>query len=175
MNIIPDILLYSLSLNDGDIVADFGSGVGHYTHKISDAIAPSGHLFAIDIDEDALKTSYNMACQVGCERCVSYICCDLENEQIQCYPRSVDYVLIVTLLFQTEKKENIFREAFRILKDGGTVVVVDWKDSFGGIGPVNEDIFSKADAWKMSLDTGFKDIKPVDVGHYHYGITGIRI
>lgn len=171
----PDMLMHSLNLKEGDVVADFGSGVGYYIPQIYERVAPSGHIIAVDIDENVLRTLQHNSSENGCDRCVSYVCCDLEYSQLQCSSRCVDYVLIITLLFQTEKKDSVMREAYRILKDGGEVVVVDWKDSFDGIGPTEEFVFPKADAWKLSLDTGFRDIKPIDLGYYHYGVTGMKI
>ena len=175
MNIIPDLVLHSVELSDGDIIADFGCGVGYYIDNMAKKVAPSGHIIAVDVNQDILDTCSSNAARCGCTHNVSFEQCDLGHDHLGCERGSIDYVFIITTLFQIPNKLNVFKEANRILKDRGEIVIVDWTDSFGGIGPNEEFIFPKSDAWKMSLDNGFKSMKSFDVGEYHYGIKGIKV
>jgi len=48
----------------------------------------------------------------------------------------VDAVIISNVLFQSEHRQNVAKEAFRILKTGGEVMIIDWTDSYGKHGSV---------------------------------------
>src|SRR5712692_2144129 len=50
-----DQVIAKLELKPGDIVADVGSGSGSFSIPIAKAIAPSGILYAVDIDQAMLN------------------------------------------------------------------------------------------------------------------------
>jgi len=50
------------------------------------------------------------------------------------------------------------------------VLVVDWTDSFGGLGPQPDDILSEDAARAMFEEVGLAFEKNIDAGEHHYGI-----
>ena len=73
------------------------------------------------------------------------------------------------VLFQAEDKGGLLREAFRILKTGGKMLLVDWKESFGGLGPNKESVVPVDIARGMCERQGFVLKKDFDAGEHHYG------
>src|SRR6185503_14709191 len=51
----PDKVITALNLHPGEIVADLGSGGGYFTFKLARAVAPSGKIYAVDIDKDMIE------------------------------------------------------------------------------------------------------------------------
>jgi len=51
----PDEVLATLAFQDGDVVADLGAGSGYYTRRIARAVAPSGRVYAVDIQPEMLE------------------------------------------------------------------------------------------------------------------------
>jgi len=51
----PDKVIAALNLHPGEIVADLGSGGGYFTFKLARAVAPSGKIYAVDIDKDMIE------------------------------------------------------------------------------------------------------------------------
>ena len=51
----PDKVIAALDLHPGEIVADLGSGGGYFTFKLARAVAPSGKIYAVDIDKDMIE------------------------------------------------------------------------------------------------------------------------
>ena len=83
---------------------------------------------------------------------------------------SVDLVLLSNILFQIEKKDVLIKEVKRILKPGGRVMVVDWQDSFGGLGPKAEVVVRKDTAMDMFEKSGFHLDREMSAGAHHYGL-----
>lgn len=62
------------------------------------------------------------------------------------------------------------REAKRVLRPGGRALVIDWTDSFGGLGPKPEMVFRKEKAGEMFEKNGFHLDREILAGVHHYGL-----
>jgi len=157
-------------IEPGMSVADFGAGSGHYVWPMAQALGPSGHLFAIDVQQDLLKRIHNEAHKRGLNQ-VKIIWADLEKPKAsKIADRTLDLVLISNLLFQLEDKAAVVREAKRILKPSGRLVVIDWVDSFNMMGPHKKDVVAKDVGLALLLDNGFKLVREFPAGAHHWGI-----
>ncbi|HJN62973.1 MAG TPA: methyltransferase domain-containing protein [Candidatus Paceibacterota bacterium] len=165
----PKENLKELNLNDGMVVADLGAGVGNYTMLASKEVG-SGKVYAIDVQNGLLEKLQNDAIQKGISN-IEIIWANLEKEAgSKLADNSVDAVIISNILFLIEDKNSFIAEAKRILRTGGEALVVDWSDSFSGLGPQQEHILSEEDAQKLFKDNNF-EIKKIlfDAGEHHYG------
>lgn len=157
-------------IEPGMHVADFGAGSGVYVHEIAKALAHSGRVYAIDVQRDLLRRIKNDATRHGYKN-VDVIWSDLEHESSsKLANHSIDRVLISNVLFQLQHKDPVFVEAHRILKPNGTLIIIDWSDSFGGLGPVREDVITREEAHELAESHGFELIRFFDAGTHHYGI-----
>lgn len=157
-------------IEPGMSVADFGAGSGHYVWPISEAIGPAGHFFAIDVQQDLLKRIHNEARRRGFKN-VNVIWADLEQpKSSKLAGRSLDLVLISNLLFQLEHKSAALAEAKRILKPSGRLVVIDWADSFGGMGPHKKDVVKKEKGIELARQGGFELVREFHAGAHHWGL-----
>ncbi|MCC7436753.1 methyltransferase domain-containing protein [Candidatus Nomurabacteria bacterium] len=166
----PVLLLQACHLKPTDSVADFGAGSGQMAKAIAN-IVTSGEVFAVEINRDL----------------VARIIHEVEDNHIKnIHPlwgdveiiggsklgeKSVDVAVFSNILFQLDDKKNALKEANRILKDGGHLIVVDWQESFGGLGPKPERVLNKQMAEDLISSVGFtklSDIKPA--GEHHYAI-----
>lgn len=166
----PQKNIAQLDVLIGDHVADFGAGSGAYALAIARRVGPSGRVYAIDVQKDLLTKLKNEACRENISN-VEIIWSDLDDEKgIALREASVDACVISNLLFQVSSKERVVLEAWRVLKQGGKVLVVDWNDSYGGLGPTPQHVFSKQAARELFLEKGFAHEKDIDAGAYHYGM-----
>lgn len=160
----------ALGVEPGMSVADFGSGSGIYVLHIAEALQNSGHVYAIDIQRDLLKRLKNEAHRSGFKN-VEIIWTDLEGAgSSKIADGKLDLVLVSNLLFQIENKNAIFREARRIVRPNGRLAVIDWRESFGGMGPQKEDVVTKEAAEMLAREAGFALEREFPAGAHHYGL-----
>ena len=53
-------------------------------------------------------------------------------------------------------------------------MVVDWLDSFAGIGPSGDVIVRESEARKLLSENGFEFVQDFDAGEHHYGLIFIK-
>ncbi len=160
----------ALGVEPGMLVADFGSGSGAYVFAIAERLEGSGHVYAVDIQKDLLRRISNEATRRGFKN-VDVLWADLEEPRASKIAEgAMDLVLVSNILFQVPDKVAILTEARRILKPTGKLAIIDWSDSFGGMGPVKEDVVAKESAVEVARKTGFELIKEFHAGAHHYGL-----
>lgn len=166
----PDLALREFNLHAGEEVADFGSGAGAYAFAAAKAVGRDGRVYAVEIQKEILERITREANKSGL-RNIHPIWGDIEIAGgVKLSPHSVDKVLIANVLFQADDKVGLAREAARILRPGGRVLVVDWSASYGGIGPTEKQVVSLASAEEIFKQAGFSKIKDFSTGDYHYAL-----
>ncbi len=55
-------------------------------------------------------------------------------------------------------------------KKDGEVLMIDWSESFGGMGPTSQNIVTEAIAREMFEKRGFKFGEKISTSAHHYGI-----
>lgn len=165
----PQKNIRALGLQHNARVADFGAGSGAYALGVAEALEGSGKVYAIDIQRDLLRRIANEAARRGYKN-VEIIWADLEAPRAsKLADASIDTVLISNLLFQVPDKLLILKEARRIVKPAGTVVVIDWTDSFKGMGPAKEDVFKKEAMLALASEAALELKREFEAGAHHYG------
>ena len=166
----PKRNIAALKLERGLVVADFGSGSGAYALAIAEVLDSTGKVYAIDVQKDLLRRTLNEAKKRELDN-VHIIWGDLEKEHgSKLSDHSCDLVLISNLLFQIENKERVLREARRILRPRGTLAIIDWQESFGGMGPIKKHVVDKNTAIGYAELIGFKLMDEFNAGAHHYGV-----
>jgi ubiquinone/menaquinone biosynthesis C-methylase UbiE len=103
--------------------ADFGCGTGYFTALLAQEVGHSGKIYAIDIDEEALKSAQELIEQFGL-RNIKFFHQDLEIDS-GLENNSVDFVFISQVLYQSDEPQKIISEAKRVLKDKGYLIVLE--------------------------------------------------
>lgn len=165
----PEIIVRELQLTPGMTVADFGVGSGYYTIAAARTLGRGGLVYAIDVQPALLSRVKNLAAHEGLDN-VEILSGDVTLPGGSGLPEgTVDVVIIANILFQVEDKKALVREAKRVLMNGGRALVVDWEDSFGGIGPIPSHVVTEDDAKLLFMNNGFKLVRDIRAGSHHYG------
>lgn len=166
----PEKVISEIFVAEGMSVADFGSGAGFYTLRLARKVGPYGRVFAIDTNPDFLRRIKNEATRAGLQN-VEVIQGDLESQKGSgLVSASMDRIVIANTLFSLANLDEIVLEAKRVLKHDGKVVVIDWHESYGHIGPHPEHVVTKDEAREIFEKEGFHLESFVDAGSHHYGM-----
>ena len=166
----PHQNIEQLGLSDGMIVADLGAGSGFYTFEAAKAVAPTGKVYAIDVQKDLLERLKKEAQRQNITN-VDVIAGDIEKlGGTKIREASCDVCIASNVLFMIEDKKGFLLETKRILKQNGRLFLIDWAASFSQMGPNQANIVYKDDAVKLALEAGFESSREIDAGTHHYGI-----
>jgi len=166
----PQDNILQMGLHDGDRVVDIGSGIGHYALAAAPIVGPEGHVYAVDVQEDVLKSLKRDANELGFAN-VKTIWGDIEQRLgTKLKAEVADAAIIANALFQFEDKEAALREVRRILKPGGLVLLVDWAGCYNNIGPRECDVVPEHVAERLFIDMGFYKEKSFRAGPHNYAL-----
>lgn len=165
----PEELLKEVGLQQGAVVADFGCGNGHYVVAAARLTGNRGLVYGFDILEEALSQTATLAKLRGV-RNVTTKQCDLERFQSTGLADfTCDLVILSSVLHQATKRQEVVREAYRVLKSGGKVLVVDWdRDTL--LGPLTSERIKKEDVRALLEQFGFRPLKDMKAGSFHFAI-----
>lgn len=166
----PQKNITALELKFGDKVADLGCGIGIYSLAAAPLVGVDGKVFAVDVQKELLERLKNEADRHGF-RNVNVIWGDVERVSGSgLSDASVDAAILANVLFLTKSVYTTVSEVKRILKKGGRVMVIDWSESFGGLGPQSKDVFDKNKAKQAFENAGLSFVKEFSAGDNHYGL-----
>ena len=166
----PDNNIAQLRLRGGERVAVFGSGAGGHSFAALRALKGRGGVVAFDVRGQLLEKIKNDAVRMRISglttKCVDYQRVGGTNMGAS----SFDVIVIPNTLFAAEHKLDMLKEAHRVLRLGGRVLLVDWNESYGGMGPQPEHVVSEERAEALLTEAGFTVDSRFDAGAQHYGI-----
>lgn len=166
----PIHVVREIGVPTGSRVADIGAGSGAYAFALGKVVGDEGRVYAIDVQKDMLTRIANEASKRGLKN-IDTIWADMDRSGgSKLADHSVDLVLFSNVLFQLEAKDIALLEAQRILKAGGTCAVVDWSDSFNGLGPHKDEVVTAGRVKELAGAAGFVLQRDFVAGAHHYGL-----
>lgn len=168
--VVPDVVATHFHLREGDTVADFGAGSGYFLKTLSRLVGSEGTVHACEIQKNLIETMGEVVRRENLQN-VEVHWCDVEEENgSKLAGDSLDTIIIVNSLFQFEDKDAALLEARRTLRPGGKLFIIDWSESFGGLGPQPAEIITANDARALAEKHGFTFERSFDAGDHHYGL-----
>jgi ubiquinone/menaquinone biosynthesis C-methylase UbiE len=157
-------------IDEGSTVIDMGAGAGAYVSTLARKVGPRGRVIACEVQRPLVEKIGALA-RFEQLSPVEPVWCDIEAPGSTRLPNeSSDFVVIINTLHQIEARDQAVAEVYRTLRTGGIVYVVDWIDSFGGIGPHDKYVVSKEAAINLFESSLFIYEREYPAGTYHYGL-----
>ncbi|KKP98626.1 MAG: Type 11 methyltransferase [Parcubacteria group bacterium GW2011_GWD2_38_12] len=170
----PEDVLRQIDLREGTMIGDFGAGSGHFAIAMAKIVGNYGKIFAIDVREASLESVRSRARMANLAN-INYIRANLEIAgATEIADGILDLVILITVLSQSNKKEEILKEALRVLKRGGKLLVVEWSQTGPAFASSHEYRITKEDMQKIIEGVGFKLDKELDVKSFHYGFLFVK-
>lgn len=166
-----DLIKNKLGVFYGAKVADFGcGGAGFFALQNAQVVGPEGVVYAVDILKQALSTVETKAKLLGLKN-IKTVWSNLEKYgATKINNDSLDFVLLINILFQNKNHDAILKEAARVLKKGGKMLIVDWQEGRFPIGPTPEDKVKAKDIIIMANNLGLSLEQQFEAGQFHYGM-----
>jgi len=172
-NILLDskIILEKANISAGMKIADLGcGGHGYFVFPLAQAVGRAGTVYAVDILKIMLENIRRKA-NIETYPNVKTVWSDLEFfGATKIETMSLDKALLINVLFQSKKRINVLREAIRMLKKNGELIIIDWNEQAIPFGPDLEDRvkfnFLKEGAHKLGVELK----EEFSAGQYHHGL-----
>jgi arsenite methyltransferase len=139
-------------LHPGEVVLDLGSGAGFDSFLAARQVGETGRVIGVDMTPEMIETARENARQGGYQN-VEFRLGEIEDLPVD--DNSVDVILSNCVINLAPHKSAVYREAFRVLKEGGRLAISDMVAS-GEIPPeIKEDLglHSACVAGALQVDT----------------------
>jgi arsenite methyltransferase len=155
-----------VSLKEGQVVLDLGSGAGFDCFLAARAVGTTGKVIGIDMTQDMIDKAKQNAAKNGFSN-VEFRLGEIEALPVE--DQTVDVIISNCVINLSPEKQRVFNEAFRVLKPGGRLAVADivataplpdevkgdWAAYTGCMAGASQI----ADLERMLQSAGFADIK----------------
>jgi arsenite methyltransferase len=157
------------SIKEGETVLDLGSGTGFDCFLAADRVGKDGRIIGVDMTPEMIEKARENARKGNYEN-VEFRLGEIEN--IPLPDNSVDVVISNCVINLSPDKAKVFKEAFRVLKPGGRLMISDIvllkelpdfiKNSVEAYVGCLSGAIMKEDYLKLMAEAGFPDIRIMD-------------
>lgn len=161
----------------GETVLDLGSGAGFDCFLAARAVGETGRVIGVDMTPQMLERARVNAKSAGVTN-VEFRLGEIEHLPVS--DNSIDLIISNCVINLSPEKEQVFREAYRVLKPGGRMLVSDLvlrrelsprlKSSVEAYVGCIAGASQKEDYLSMMRTAGFRDVEIVDERVYDVGM-----
>jgi ubiquinone/menaquinone biosynthesis C-methylase UbiE len=166
----PKMLASHFHIDKGATVVDYGAGHGTYIPYLAEKVGKKGRVVACEVQRPLVEKIGRIARDAGYDH-VLPVWCDVETlRSTRLEDETSDFGVLINTLYQLEDRVTALTEIARTLRQGGIVYVVDWEDSFGGMGPTQDEVMSREATIALFESAYFIYEREYPAGTYHYGL-----
>jgi ubiquinone/menaquinone biosynthesis C-methylase UbiE len=121
----PDLMLASLNIQPGMVVADIGAGVGFNSLRLARLVGPYGRVLSTEIQLDMLNQLMMNACMLGFSHNITPIYASHFNANLP--PNSCDLILMVDTYHECINPPALLSGLHQALKSNGRLVLVEYR------------------------------------------------
>jgi len=161
------------SLKEGDVVLDLGSGAGFDAFLAAKRVGKTGRVIGVDMTPEMLAKAQENA-NKGKYTNVEFRLGEIEKLPVE--DNSIDVIISNCVINLSPDKESVFKEANRVLKSGGRLMVSDLvlakglpkelKDSVEAYVGCLAGAIKKGEYLNLISLAGFQDIKVISESSY---------
>lgn len=167
----PFKVLERVGVQEGWQVADLGCGaLGHFVFPAAQLVGALGMVYAVDIQKSALGAIDRVARAEQYWNIVS-VWADIEVDRaVRVPPASLDLTIIANNLYLSHNRPALLREATRLTKPGGRILVIEWKAEESLLGPPQDKRLPVEEAQSLFSLESYRFLDAFDAGDHHYAL-----
>ena len=167
----PDLIWEKAALKDPSILIDIGAGTGFFALRFSEKMK-RGKVYACDISDEMLSW---MEDNLPPESKGRVIPVKMEESSVPLSDDMADLVYMINLHHELEQPQKVLREALRLLRRGGKLLIIDWKKEQTPEGPPVEIRVTKKTIESQMRRSGFANFNAYPILPYHHFLIGEKI
>ncbi|PLX18313.1 MAG: methyltransferase [Candidatus Muiribacterium halophilum] len=152
-NMPPEKILGIIELKKGDVFLDVGAGTGYFSIPALDTVGENGRVIAADISDEMLT---EIEKKTGDPH--NLLLMETTPNEILLPSKSVDKILMSMVLHEINDQIMYLKNLNDILRDNGTITIVEWKKEETGKGPSIKHRISKEELDELAIKAGFSRI-----------------
>lgn len=118
------LLVKSLNLKPGDVVADIGAGSGVISMLMAEEVLPNGYVVGVDVQDEMLLRLQENARKNGVTNIVPI---KGSQKSSSLAPQSIDLAIMVDVYHEFEFPYEMMGDIAKAIKPGGRVVLVEYR------------------------------------------------
>lgn len=149
-------ILKRIGVKEGDVFLDIGAGAGYFSFPAAEIVGEGGLVYAIDIEPEAVRLLNEKREALG-KRNVQVR--QSTEKELGVPPGSGTVALLFTVLHEVDDKAGLLRSILHSLKEGGRLVVVEFRKEALLLGPPKSERISKEELQALLEVAGCHDIR----------------
>jgi len=169
-------------LKEGEVVLDLGSGGGIDAFLAAKKVGSKGNVIGVDMTEEMVQLAKENAEKMKAEN-VEFRLGEIENLPLE--DEMVDVIISNCVINLSPDKDKVFREAFRVLKPGGRLLISDIVTQ----GELPKEIRENLEMWaacvagaldekdyiQKIMDAGFEKVEVIAKNDFMAMVSSIKV
>jgi ubiquinone/menaquinone biosynthesis C-methylase UbiE len=143
-------------IKEGEVILDLGSGGGIDVFLAANKVGPKGKVIGVDMTHEMVQTATANA-QNGKYENVEFKLGEIEKLPLE--DNSIDVIISNCVINLTTDKLIAYKEAYRVLKNGGRILVADLVTN----GNIPEELIKSFQAWSDCIGGALEKQKYLDI------------
>jgi len=168
----PMDTLAKLPIQPGDIILDYGAGIGYFAIPLARKTGNSGMVYAVDISEEIIEDLEKEVLQEGLTNVKASLVTG-DGTLPQDFPL-FDVIFLATVFHELPDKTTVLTNLKKKLKTGGKLIIIDWEKKETEYGPPVSHRVSVEEGLALLEDIGLANLSKIEVNEALWGIIGIK-
>jgi ubiquinone/menaquinone biosynthesis C-methylase UbiE len=169
-------LMELAGIKEGDRVADLGCGShGAFVFDSARIAGKNGRVYAVDIQKSVLEAIASKRKIWPTNGQIEIVWSNLEKVGATTIPEaSLDVAFLMNVLNQSEHHDSVLKEATRLLRPGGVLLVVDWESLDAPFAPQACCQANPEDLKRFAAEVGLQFESSFASSQNHFGLKFIK-
>ncbi|GAV22426.1 class I SAM-dependent methyltransferase [Carboxydothermus pertinax] len=168
----PDETVAKFPITPGDIILDYGAGIGYFALPLAKKTGNAGMVYAVDISPENLVDLEEDAAKEGLTNIKTALVSGDGTLPLD-FPE-FDVIFLATVLHELSDKEAVLKKLIQKLKKQGKLIIIDWEKKDMAYGPPIHHRISVEEGLFYLEKAGLTPSAKISVSEAHWGIIGIK-